>query len=124
MMGGLLESLFLARISRERSQGPISTATAAPKDRQGNSRPLRDWGLAEYVAVAHELSWISRAANDMSDVLRDYRIYIHPQKEPSNQAALTTYDAKIFWVVAKDWPLACFEDPSRPIPVFHACDLL
>jgi hypothetical protein len=102
MMGGLLESLFLARINRERNQAPIFTATAAPKDRHANPRPLRDWGLADYIAVAHELGWISRAANDVSDMLRDYRNYIHPQKELSNQAALTTDDAKMFWVVAKE----------------------
>jgi hypothetical protein len=103
MMGGLLESLFLARINRERNQGPIFTANAAPKDsRTSTPKSLREWGLADYIAVAHELGWISQAANDVSDVLRDYRNYIHPQKELSSQAALTPDDARMFWVVAKE----------------------
>jgi len=103
MMGGLLESLFLARINREPNQKPIFTANAAPKDsKTSNPKSLREWGLADYIAVAHELGWISRAANDVSDVLRDYRNYIHPQKELSSQAALTPDDARMFWVVAKE----------------------
>jgi hypothetical protein len=103
MMGGLLESLFLARVNREPNQRPIFTANAAPKDsRTSNPKSLREWGLADYIAVAHELGWISQAANDVSDVLRDYRNYIHPQKELSSQAALTPDDARMFWVVAKE----------------------
>jgi hypothetical protein len=103
MMGGLLESLFLARVNREPDQRPIFTSNAAPKDsRTSNPKSLKEWGLADYIAVAHELGWISRAANDVSDVLRDYRNYIHPQKELSSQAALTPDDARMFWVVAKE----------------------
>jgi hypothetical protein len=102
MMGGFLESLFLARINRERDQGPIFTSNAAPKDKTSHPRPLKEWGLADYIAVAHELGWISQAANDVSDVLRDYRNYIHPQKELSSQAALTPDDARMFWAVAKE----------------------
>jgi hypothetical protein len=103
MMGGLLESLFLARVNRELDQRPIFTANAAPKDsKTSNPKSLREWGLADYIAVAHELGWISQAANDVSDVLRDYRNYIHPQKELSSQAALTPDDARMFWVVAKE----------------------
>jgi hypothetical protein len=103
MMGGLLESLFLARVNREPNQTPIFMANAAPKDgRTGKPKSLKEWGLANYIAVAHELGWISQAANDVSDVLRDYRNYIHPQKELSSQAALTPEDARMFWAVAKE----------------------
>jgi hypothetical protein len=45
MMGGLLESLFLARINRESNQGPIFAARAAPKDKQGKPLPLNRWTL-------------------------------------------------------------------------------
>jgi hypothetical protein len=77
MMGGLLESLFLARVNREPNQKPIFTANAAPKDgKTSNPKSLREWGLADYIAVAHELGWISQAANGVSDVLRDYRNYM------------------------------------------------
>jgi len=37
----------------------------------------------------------------VGEVLRDYRNYIHPQKELSNGIVLRTEDASILWEVAK-----------------------
>lgn len=102
MMGGLLESLFLARINREKKKAPIFTARAAPKDsKTGTALSLKDWGLGDYIAVAHELGWITQSGRDVSGVLQNYRNYIHPQKELASQAALTTDDAQMFWAVFK-----------------------
>jgi hypothetical protein len=102
MMGGLLESLFLARVNREPNKQAVFTASAAPKDSK-TQQPLtlRDWGLRDYIAVAHELKWIPQSVRDVSQVVRDYRNYIHPQKELSHQVALTIDDARMFWHVSK-----------------------
>jgi hypothetical protein len=101
MMGGLLESLFLARVNRETNKAPIFTAQSAPKDKQGNAQPLNKWMLGNYIAVAHELGWITQSGRDVSEVLQEYRNYIHPQKELSLQAALTSDDARMLWAVFK-----------------------
>jgi hypothetical protein len=101
MMGGLLESLFLARINRETNQAPIFTANAAPKDKGGKTRPLKEWGLGDYIAVAHELKWITQSGKDVSEVLQNYRNYIHPTKELSSQSSLVPEDARMFWAVFK-----------------------
>jgi hypothetical protein len=101
MIGGLLEGLLLARINSEPNQKPIFTAKAAPKDRQGQTFPLKEWTLQDYISVAHELGWITVAAKDVGVVLRDYRNYIHPQKELSHGIALTTPDAQILWEAGK-----------------------
>ena len=101
MMGGLLESLFLARVNREANKAPIFKAQAAPKDKQGHPQPLNRWMLGNYIAVAHELGWITQSARDVSEVLQEYRNYIHPHKELSLQAALTPDDARILWAVFK-----------------------
>jgi hypothetical protein len=101
MMGGLLESLFLARIGRDPNPGPIFTAAAAPKDKNGKTKPLKDWGLGDYIAVAHELTWITQSGKDVSAVLQNYRNYIHPTKELSSQYSLVQDDAKMFWEVFK-----------------------
>jgi hypothetical protein len=102
MMGGLLESLFLARINREPNKQPIFTSTAAPKDSK-TQQPLslREWSLKDYIAVSHQLGWIPQSVHDVSQVLRDYRNYIHPQKELSHQLALTAADAEMFWTVSR-----------------------
>ena len=102
MMGGLLESLFLARVNREPSKQAVFTAVAAPKDpKTGHTLSLKDWGLKDYIAVAHELAWIPQSVRDVSQIVRDYRNYIHPQKELSHQIALTIADAQMFWHVSK-----------------------
>jgi hypothetical protein len=101
MVGGLLEGLLLARIHQESNKASIFTAIAAPKDRQNNPLSLRDWTLQDYIGVAHELKWITVAAKDVSVVLRDYRNYIHPQKELSHGVSLTTPDAQILWEIGK-----------------------
>jgi len=101
MIGGLLEGLLLARVNRENNKKPIFTAAASPKDRQNQPLGLKDWTLQDYIGVAHELKWITVAAKDVGVVLRDYRNYIHPQKELSHGVSLTTPDAVILWEIGK-----------------------
>jgi hypothetical protein len=101
MMGGLLESLFLARVNRESDKRPIFQARSAPKNKSRQTLPLKEWTLRDYIDVAHELNWISESAHGVSEVLRDYRNYIHPYKQVSLGKILTTEDAKILWEVFK-----------------------
>jgi hypothetical protein len=101
MIGGLLEGLLLARINRETNKAPIFTANAAPKDKQNKTLLLKEWTLQDYIGVAHELKWITIAARDIGGVLRDYRNYIHPQKELSHGVSLSVPDAMILWEVGK-----------------------
>jgi hypothetical protein len=93
MMGGLLEGLLLARINRETNKAPIFTAVAAPRDKQNQTLPLKEWTLQHYIDVAHELTWLSATAKDIGVVLRDYRNYIHPHKELTHAISLQKNDA-------------------------------
>ncbi len=102
MMGGLLEGLLLARILRENNKAPIFKAAAAPKDKQGNTLSnLKDWTLQDFIAVAHELRWITTTVKDIGVILRDYRNYIHPQKELSHGVSLNTSDAGLLCQIGK-----------------------
>lgn len=119
MMGGLLEALLLARVNRESDKAKVFKATAAPKDKKtGKTLPLNEWTLQHYIGVAHELTWISRSAMDVSKVLRDYRNYIHPQKQLSHDVFLNRDDAELFWDVCKS--LSRQVIASVPLPVKHA----
>ena len=101
MMGGILEGLLLARINQLPNQAPVHTAAAAPRDKAGKTLPLKDWMLKNFIDVAHELKWITTTARDIGEVLRDYRNYIHPQKEFSHGISLTPGDAEMLWNIAK-----------------------
>lgn len=100
-MGGILEGLLLAKIVQLPSMTPVFTAAVAPKDKNGKTLPLKEWGLKNYVDVAHELDWITATAKDIGEVLRDYRNYIHPQKELSHGISLGPGDADMLWSIAK-----------------------
>ena len=100
MLGGLLEALFLARINRMPKQAAVFTAKAAPKDNKtGNPRPLKEWGLKDYLDVGNELGWIRQSAKDVGEVLRDYRNYIHPEKERSHGVSINAQDTAMFITV-------------------------
>jgi hypothetical protein len=102
MMGGLLEGLLLAKINQLPSKTPVFNAAATPMDpKTGKALQLKEWGLKNYIDVAHELGWITKTTKDIGEVVRDYRNYIHPQKELSHGITLEPGDASMLWEVGK-----------------------
>ncbi len=102
MMGGLLEALFVARANRLADKSPLFKARATPIDpRTKKPLDLRDWALAAYLDVGYELQWITRSGKDVGVVLRDYRNYVHPEKERSHGVVLGPDDSGMFWEVTK-----------------------
>ena len=100
MMGGLLETLFLAQVNRATDKKLIFKTKAAPKDsKTGKVLPLNKWTLNAYIDVGAELGWITKPAKDIGVVLRNYRNFIHPERELSTGITLTPDDAVMFWSV-------------------------
>ena len=102
MMGGLLEALLVARANKLSDKSKLFKAAATPIDPK-TKKPLdlRQWMLGPYIDVGHELKWISSSAKQVAVILRDYRNYIHPEKERSHGIALSPDDAAMFWEVTK-----------------------
>lgn len=102
MMGGLLEALFVARVNRIQDKSPVFKANSAPRDHAtGKTLQLKDWTLRAYIDVAYELGWITQSGKDIGAVLRDYRNYVHPQKEYSRGVTLGEHDSRMFWEITK-----------------------
>ena len=102
MMGGLLEALFVARANKMAVKDPLVNATSAPKDKTtGKTSNYQEWMLDSYIKVAHELNWITESAKDVADVLKEYRNYIHPEKERRHGIVLALNDSSMFWQVTK-----------------------
>ena len=103
MMGGLLEALFVARANLMADKGALFRAKAAPWDaKRKKPLALTEWTLRPYIDVAAELGWISRPGKDIATVLRDYRNYVHPEKERSHGVALNDTDSAMFWELTKN----------------------
>jgi len=102
MMGGLLEALFVARANLMPNKTPLFRAKATPIDPK-TKKPLAlpEWTLRPYIDVAAEMGWISRSGKDVAAVLRDYRNYIHPEKERAHGVSLDKNDSSMFWEVTK-----------------------
>lgn len=102
MMGGLLEAFLVARANKLSDKSKLFKAAATPIDPK-TKKPLdlRQWMLGHYIDVGHELKWISDSAKHVAVILRDYRNYIHPEKERSHGIALSPDDALMFWEVTK-----------------------
>lgn len=103
MMGGLLEALFVACANRLSDKSILFKAKSTPIDgKTKKPLPLQQWTLRPYIDVAHELGWISRSGKDIAEVLRDYRNYVHPEKQRSHGVSLNVHDAQMFWDVTKN----------------------
>lgn len=102
MMGGLLEALFVARANKMNDKKPLVGATSAPKDKTtGKTINYQEWMLDSYIKVGQELGWITGSAKNVADVLKEYRNYVHPEKERRHGVVLDLNDSEMFWSVTK-----------------------
>jgi hypothetical protein len=103
MMGGLLEALFVARANKMPDKRSLINAKSAPKDSNtGKTRNYQEWMLDSYINVAFELKWITQSAKEVSDILKEYRNYVHPEKELRHGVILSFNDSSMFWQVTKE----------------------
>lgn len=99
LLGSTLEGLFLAIALEE--QKKFMTSPAAPKDKAGNIKQIHDWKLNEFINVAHELNLIKLDVKKFSHVLRDFRNYIHPYEQMSQNFSPDQHTVNICWQVFK-----------------------
>lgn len=114
MMGGLLEALFVARANKMTIKSPLFKAKATPLDKNQKPIDLRDWTLGPYIDVGHELKWITKSGKDVAAVLRDYRNYVHPEKERSHGIVLNPHDSAMLWDVTKNLARQLLASTQQP----------
>ncbi len=115
MMGGLLEALFVARANKMAVKTPLINATSAPKDKTtGKTVNYQEWMLDSYIKVGRELGWITHSAKDVADILKEYRNYVHPEKERRHGVTLGLNDSHMFWVMTKALVRQLLMSANRP----------
>lgn len=114
MMGGLLEALFVARANLMANKAALFRAKATPIDGK-TKKPLAltEWTLRPYIDVGAELGWISSSGKDVAAILRDYRNYVHPEKERAHGVNLNEHDSGMFWGVTKNLTLQLLSSVSH-----------
>lgn len=99
LAGSTLEGVLLGMATRLPRQ--FNTATAAPRDRQGQVRAFQEWSLNSFLDVARELGLLEYDTHRFSHVLRDFRNYIHPFEQLASGFAPREQTAKICLQVLK-----------------------
>ncbi len=88
MLGSILEGVLLSKVQQDLAKS--CSSKAAPKDKVGKVLPTQDWKLQSLIDVSHECGWLKKQDKDLSHTIRDYRNYVHPNKELQEG---TTFDA-------------------------------
>ena len=101
MIGALLEGVFMAKALELPDKKILTSSPKAPKTKEGKPKQIRDWTLQEFIGVAHEINWIRESGKNIANVLRDYRNYIHPEKELKRKIKIEKEDVATFWAVFK-----------------------
>jgi hypothetical protein len=99
MLGSLLEGVLLAKCKA--NEAIVASSNVAPR-KQGLIRPFSEWSLANLIDVAAEQRWIHQSRSDFSDVLRDYRNYVHPERAAASGYAIDKGAARVSWQVARE----------------------
>jgi hypothetical protein len=100
LLGSTLEGILLAIAIKD--QAKFMSAKAAPKDRKsGKTKKVHDWNLNQLIDVSHELNILSQDVKNFSHTLRDFRNYIHPYQQMSQNFKPDRHTENICWQVFK-----------------------
>jgi hypothetical protein len=97
LCGSTLEGLLL-HIATQNPQ-KFNTSKSAPKDKGGKIKQLHDWTLDSLINVAHEENFIKLDIKKYAHALKDFRNYIHPRQQASQNFNPDKHTAEISWKV-------------------------
>lgn len=79
LLGSILEGVLLDKIKSNCIDA--GRASGAKRDRRGDLVSFEDWHLNDLITVSYQCGWIGKDRHDFADTLRDYRNFIHPNKQ-------------------------------------------
>ncbi|MDQ3061621.1 MAG: hypothetical protein M3R14_02005, partial [Acidobacteriota bacterium] len=97
LLGSILEGVLLDKVE----QNPIqaNSSPKCPKDKSGKPLAFKDWKLQSLIEVCHDCGWLKKEYKDFSHVVRDYRNFIHPNKERQERITFSEPICKVIWEV-------------------------
>jgi AbiTii len=97
LLGSILEGVLLDKVEQNQTQAVASSK--CPRDRNGNPLPFEKWTLEKLIEVTHDCGWLKKEAKDFSHVVRDYRNFVHPNKERREGIKFEEPICKVIWEV-------------------------
>ena len=99
MAGSMLEGILLSLANQNPRN--FNQSTVAPKNKEGKVRTFHEWTLSDLITVAHSIGILKEDIAKFSHVLRDFRNYIHPYQQLSENFYPDKNTAKICMQVMK-----------------------
>lgn len=99
LLGSTLEGLLLGVAQKDFKR--FMTADCAPKAKDGKTKNVHEWKLAELIDVYHAVGVLGLDVKKFSHVLRDFRNYIHPYQQMSSKFNPDKHTVEICWQVFK-----------------------
>lgn len=97
LCGSTLEGLLL-HIATQNPQ-KFNSSKSAPKDKDGKVIQLHKWTLDSLINVAFEQDFIKLDIKKFSHTLKDFRNYIHPREQATQNFNPDKHTAEISWKV-------------------------
>lgn len=97
LCGSTLEGLLL-HIATQNLQ-KFNSSKSAPKDKDGKVIQLHKWTLDSLINVAFEQDFIKLDIKKFSHTLKDFRNYIHPREQATQNFNPDKHTAEISWKV-------------------------
>lgn len=95
LIGSMMEGILLGTASLYPKM--FNQAKSAPKDNNGKTKKFYEWTLNDFINTAAEIGILKQDVKKFSHVVRDFRNYIHPYQqmtenfEPNKQTALICF---------------------------------
>lgn len=97
LCGSVLEGLLLDAADKDPKE--FNTASSSPKNSEGKVKELKEWTLNSLINVEYELDLLSLDVKKHAHSLKDFRNYIHPRQQVSENFRPDSHTAKISWQV-------------------------
>ena len=97
LLGSILEGVLLNEV--EQNPKDANQANSSPKKADGKVLPFTEWTLDSLISVAHDCGWIRKDMRDFSGVVRDYRNFVHPNKERKEGIIISVSTCRVIWEV-------------------------
>ncbi|MCY3897043.1 MAG: hypothetical protein OXF86_00625 [Caldilineaceae bacterium] len=93
LCGSVLEAVLLGAAQEDPKK--FSRAARSPKGQDGKTKRFRHWSLSEFIDVAYDVKLLKQDVRKFSHELREFRNYIHPDKQMKANFKPSEHTAKI-----------------------------
>ncbi len=99
LCGSVLEGVLLGAAIQQPAK--FNRSPTSPKRSDGKVKQFREWSLADFINVAHDVGLLKADVKEFSHGLREFRNYIHPYEQVGSRFTPDGYTANVCLQVLK-----------------------